>query len=34
MASSIYGEDWKKWPKEMINPTTEDTLNNFKEDKF
>ena len=33
MASSIYGEDWKKWPKEMINPTT-DTLNNFKEANF
>ena len=20
MATSLYGEDWKKWPKDMINP--------------
>ena len=29
MATSLYGEDWKKWPKDMINPN-QDTLKVFK----
>ena len=31
MATSLYGDDWKKWPEDLINPDR-NTLNNFKEE--
>ena len=31
MATSLYGDDWKKWPEDLINPN-KNTLKNFKEE--
>ena len=29
MATSLYGDDWKKWPEDLINPN-KNTLKNLK----
>jgi 4-alpha-glucanotransferase len=31
MATSLYGDDWKKWPEDLINPN-KNTLKDFKEE--
>ena len=31
MATSLYGDDWKRWPNDMINPN-QDNLKDFKND--
>ena len=31
MATSLYGDDWKKWPEDLINPN-KNTLKKFKEE--